>query len=56
MRVDTDALAWLKSQGSGYQTRMNEILRQAMIKKASSGNCQNQLFGFTEQLIGGDTI
>lgn len=35
VRVDADVLAWLKSQGSGYQTRMNDILRQAMIKKAS---------------------
>ena len=35
VRVDADVLAWLKSQGSGYQTRMNEILRQAMIKKVS---------------------
>ena len=28
----TDVLLWLKSQGKGYQTRMNAILREAMIR------------------------
>ena len=32
MRVDSDVLAWLKSQGKGYQTRMNAILREAMLR------------------------
>ncbi len=27
IRVDTDVLEWYKSQGKGYQTRMNAILR-----------------------------
>lgn len=31
VRLDNDVLLWLKSQGKGYQTRMNEILRQAML-------------------------
>lgn len=31
VRLDSDVLAWLKSQGRGYQTRLNAILRQAMI-------------------------
>ena len=30
IRVDRDILAWLKSQGKGYQSRMNDILRSAM--------------------------
>jgi len=30
-RVDADVLAWLKSQGKGYQSRMNAILRAAML-------------------------
>jgi uncharacterized protein (DUF4415 family) len=30
-RVDADVLAWLKSQGKGYQSRMNAILRDAML-------------------------
>ncbi|OPH35694.1 BrnA antitoxin family protein [Moraxella atlantae] len=31
VRLDSDVLLWLKSQGKGYQTRMNSILRQAML-------------------------
>lgn len=30
IRLDADVLAWLKSEGSGYQTRINALLRQAM--------------------------
>ncbi len=30
IRVDADVLAWLKRQGSGYQTRVNKLLREAM--------------------------
>ncbi len=32
VRVDSDVLAWLKGQGKGYQTRMNTILREAMLR------------------------
>ena len=32
VRIDSDILVWLKAQGKGYQTRMNEILRDAMIQ------------------------
>jgi uncharacterized protein (DUF4415 family) len=27
LRVDSDVLDWFKSQGEGYQTRMNAVLR-----------------------------
>ncbi len=27
LRVDDDVLAWFKSQGPGYQTRMNAVLK-----------------------------
>ena len=27
LRVDSDVLKWFKSQGRGYQTRMNAVLR-----------------------------
>jgi len=30
IRLDADLLAWFKDQGSGYQTRINEVLRQFM--------------------------
>jgi len=33
VRVDSDVLAWLKSPGKGYQTRINEILRAAMLRE-----------------------
>ncbi len=31
-KVDQDVVAWLKSDGPGYQTRLNAILRRAMLK------------------------
>lgn len=34
VRIDADVLEWLKSQGKGYQSRLNEILRTAMVTKA----------------------
>jgi len=34
IRVDADVLSWLKSQGPGYQTRINAILRA--FKEASA--------------------
>ena len=30
IRLDSDVLAWFKEQGSGYQTRINQLLRQSM--------------------------
>jgi uncharacterized protein (DUF4415 family) len=33
IRLDADVLAWLKSQGRGYQTRINALLRGAMQKQ-----------------------
>jgi len=32
VRVDSDVLAWLKNHGKGYQTRLNAILRDAMLR------------------------
>ena len=37
VRIDADVLEWLKSQGKGYQSRLNEILRAAMLDKVSHG-------------------
>lgn len=28
LRMDMDVLAWFKAQGKGYQTRINEVLRE----------------------------
>ena len=30
IRVDSDVLGWFKRQGTGYQTRMNQVLRRYM--------------------------
>lgn len=30
IRLDADVLAWFKDQGAGYQTRINQLLRQYM--------------------------
>jgi uncharacterized protein (DUF4415 family) len=32
VRIDSDVMARLKSQGKGYQTRLNAILREAMLR------------------------
>ena len=32
VRIDADLLAWLQSGGSGYQTRLNQVLREAMMQ------------------------
>jgi len=37
VRLDADVLAWFRAQGSGWQTRMNEVLKaywKAMAKAA----------------------
>jgi uncharacterized protein (DUF4415 family) len=31
LRIDADVLAWLRSGGKGYQTRINSILRREMV-------------------------
>ena len=31
VRLDADVIEWLQSAGRGYQTRMNSILRDAML-------------------------
>ncbi|TVQ20415.1 MAG: hypothetical protein EA367_08630 [Leptolyngbya sp. DLM2.Bin15] len=30
LRIDSDVLAWFKSQGRGYQTHINQLLRAYM--------------------------
>lgn len=32
VRLDADVVAWLRQQGKGYQTRLDQMLRQAMLK------------------------
>ena len=35
VRIDADVLAWLKSQGEGHLTRINEILRERMLAETA---------------------
>jgi len=37
VRIDADVLEWLKSQGKGYQSRLNEILRAEMFRQRKQG-------------------
>lgn len=32
VRLDADVIAWLRQQGKGYQTRLNGLLRAAMLQ------------------------
>jgi uncharacterized protein (DUF4415 family) len=32
VRLDADVVAWLRRQGKGYQTRLNLVLRKAMLE------------------------
>ncbi len=43
LRIDADVLAWLRRDGKGYQSRLNGLLRNAMLQ---------QLRGKNEQLRG----
>ena len=37
VRLDADVIAWLRRQGGGYQTRLNALLRSAMLKDLKKG-------------------
>ena len=40
--LDTDVVEWLKSQGDGYQTRMNAILRREMLAAVRGGEVKQR--------------
>lgn len=37
LRVDVEVVDWLKSNGPGYQTRINRILRRVMMESKKRG-------------------
>jgi uncharacterized protein (DUF4415 family) len=37
IRLDADVLEWFRSQGKGYQTRINAILRSYMRSQGDAG-------------------
>jgi len=38
VRIDADVLVWLKSHRKGYNARLNDILRSAMIEELQSSS------------------
>ncbi len=38
VRIDGVLVEWLKSQGKGYQTRLNDILKKAMLEDLKHGH------------------
>jgi len=42
IRLDADVLAWLKGQGRGYQTRINALLRSAMLTANSNPSTRSR--------------
>jgi uncharacterized protein (DUF4415 family) len=38
VRIDSDVLHWLRAQGKGYQSRINAILRRAMLASLNLTN------------------
>ncbi len=42
MRLDSDIIAWLKSDGRGYQTKANWLLRNAMLHFTTGNNLVTQ--------------
>jgi uncharacterized protein (DUF4415 family) len=37
VRLDADVVAWLRHDGKGYQTRLNRVLREAMLEEIKKG-------------------
>jgi uncharacterized protein (DUF4415 family) len=38
VRIDADVLAWLRADGAGYQTKLNAMLRDAMLRDLAKGS------------------
>jgi uncharacterized protein (DUF4415 family) len=53
IRLDADILLWFKGQGSGYQTRINEVLRKAIPSGASTDRNEGALSASTEGVVPG---
>jgi uncharacterized protein (DUF4415 family) len=40
VRLDADVIAWLRMQGKGYQSRLNRLLRNAMLEDVADAGEQ----------------
>jgi uncharacterized protein (DUF4415 family) len=52
MRLDSDVIAWLKSDGPGYQTKANFLLRHAMLHYTRNKGLRNQARGVRARKLG----
>ena len=50
LRIDVDVLVWLKSEGPGYQTRINDLLRTAMAYSGTSAFGNREAEGAAPEL------
>jgi uncharacterized protein (DUF4415 family) len=41
VRLDADVIAWLRIPGKGYQSRLNRLLRNAMLEDVADGSGQS---------------
>src|SRR5579863_9227140 len=42
VRLDADVIAWLRQPGKGYQSRLNRLLRAAMLEDARNENADSR--------------
>ena len=56
IRLDVDILAWFKGQGSGYQTRINEVLRKAMASGTSTTRNEEDSNASAEGIVPGNEV
>ena len=48
LRLDADVITWLKKDGQGYQTRVNQMLRERMLEELN----QRRSEGYITKLVG----
>lgn len=53
IRLDADILAWFKGQGTGYQTRINEVLRKAITSATSTTPNEEDFNASAEGIVPG---
>jgi len=53
IRLDADILAWFKGQGTGYQTRINEVLRKAMTSRTPTARNEGDSNADAEGVVPG---
>src|SRR5579863_4625870 len=42
VRLDADVIAWLRQPGKGYQSRLNRLLRAAMLNEVAGGEVSRE--------------